>query len=247
MRTKVAAAMILCAIPLTILAGIILLNDRKYYIISMLIIVETMLPFALVFEGRRPKAREIVIIAVLCAIATAGRSAFFMLPQVKPVVAVVIIAGVAFGGEAGFLVGAMTGFVSNMFFGQGPWTPWQMFSFGIIGFLAGTLFHKGLLSRNTPALAAFGGVTTFLIYGSIMDTAAVFMYQAQPTAEMFLTAYLSGVPFNLIHAGATVLFLALIARPMLEKLDRIKLKYGLVEAEKGKAKPPSEALPVPSG
>ena len=56
-----------------------------------------------------------------------------------------IIAGVAFGGEAGFLVGAIVGLVSNMFLGQGPWTPWQMFSFGIIGFLAGVLFRKGLL------------------------------------------------------------------------------------------------------
>ncbi|MDR3239078.1 MAG: ATP-binding cassette domain-containing protein, partial [Clostridiales bacterium] len=147
-RTIAAAAMILLAIPLTIYVGAFFFGDRKYYFISMLIILETMLPFALVFESRKPQAREMVIIASLCAIAVAGRAAFFMLPQFKPVVALVTIAGVAFGGEAGFLVGAMTGFVSNMYFGQGPWTPWQMFSFGLIGFLAGVLFRKNLLRRN---------------------------------------------------------------------------------------------------
>ena len=101
-----------------------------------------MLPFLLVFEGRRPKARELVTIAVLCAIGIAGRGLFFMLPQFKPVLALTIIAGVAFGGEVGFLVGAMTMLTSNMIFGQGPWTPWQMFAMGIIGFLAGVLFKK---------------------------------------------------------------------------------------------------------
>lgn len=228
-RTIVAAAMILLSIPLTIYIGVHVFGDRRFYFASMLIMLQTMLPFALVFEGRSPRARELVIIAVLCAIAVAGRAAFFMLPQFKPVVALVIIAGVAFGGEAGFFVGAMSGFVSNMFFGQGPWTPYQMFAFGMIGFLAGVLFQKGLLSRAPVPLAVFGAFATFLIYGGIMNPAAVLMFQPSPTREMFLAAYLQGIPFDLIHAAATVTFLLLISRPMLEKLDRIKVKYGLVE------------------
>jgi energy-coupling factor transport system ATP-binding protein len=228
-RTLVAAAVILVAIPLTIYFGIFFLGDRKYNIISMLIIFEAMLPFVLVFEGRKPQARELVIIAVLCAIGVVGRTAFFMLPQFKPVVAVVIIAAVAFGGEAGFLVGAMTALVSNMFFGQGPWTPWQMFAFGTIGFLAGILFKKGLLLRSKLALCVFGGLATFCIYGGIMNPAMVLMYQSDPVPGMFLAAYLQGIPFDLVHATATVFFLAVAAKPMLEKLDRIKVKYGLVE------------------
>ena len=228
-RTLAAMAMILVAIPLTIYIGVYYLGDRKYYFISLLIILETMLPFAMVFEGRKPQARELIIISVLCAIGVAGRTAFFMLPQFKPVVAVVIVAGVAFGGEAGFLVGAVTGFVSNMFFGQGPWTPWQMFAFGIIGFLAGVLFRKGILRRNTAALCIFGGLAAFFIYGGIMNPASVLMFQSRPTREMFYLTYLRGIPFDLIHAFATVTFLLFIARPMLEKLDRIKVKYGLVE------------------
>ncbi|MDR2156665.1 MAG: ATP-binding cassette domain-containing protein [Clostridiales Family XIII bacterium] len=228
-RTVAAALMILIAAPLTVCIGVFFLGDRKYYFVSLLILLETMLPFALIFEGRKPQAREIVIIAVLCAIAAASRVAFFMLPQFKPVVAFVIVAGVAFGGEAGFLTGAMSAFVSNMFLGQGPWTPWQMFALGIIGFLAGTLFQKGVLLRDRGALAVFGALAAFLIYGGIMNSAMVLMYQSNPTAGMFLASLLQGVPFDLVHALATVIFLFVIARPMLEKLDRVKTKYGLAE------------------
>jgi len=228
-RTIIAAIMILLTIPLTIFVGIHFFGDRRFYFISILIILQTMIPFALVFERRKPAARELVIIAVLCALAVAGRAAFFMLPQFKPVIAIVIIAGVAFGGEAGFLVGAMTAFVSNMYFGQGPWTPWQMFAFGIIGFLAGVLFHKGLLKRSTIPLCIFGSFATFIIYGGIMNPSTVLMYQSHPTIEMFIMSYFYGAPFDLIHALATATVLLLISRPMLEKLDRIKLKYGLIE------------------
>jgi len=228
-RTIAAVVMILLTIPVTIYAGSHFLGDRKYYFISLLIIAETMLPFALVFESRKPQARELVIIAVLCAIAVAGRAAFFMLPQFKPVIAVVIISGVAFGGEAGFLVGAMTGFISNFFFGQGPWTPWQMFSFGVIGFIAGILFQKGLIRRSPASLAVFGALATLIVYGLIMDTSMVVLYQSSINRIMLTAAFLQGVPFNLVHAAATMAFLAIISRPLLEKLDRIKVKYGLVE------------------
>ena len=114
---------------------------RLYYLVALLIIVGTMIPFFAVFERRRSQARELVVLATLSALAVAGRVAFFFLPQFKPVCAIVVIAGACFGGESGFLVGAVAGFVSNFFFGQGPYTPWQMFCFGIVGFVAGLLFH----------------------------------------------------------------------------------------------------------
>lgn len=228
-RTLVAAGMILLLIPLTIFIGVFYLDDKKYYFISLLVILETIAPFIMIYEGRKPQARELVVISVLCAIGVSGRAAFFMLPQFKPVVAIVIISAVAFGAETGFLVGAVIGFVSNFFFGQGPWTPWQMFAFGIIGFLAGVLFRKGVLLRTRLSLCIFGGLSTFFIYGGIMDPASVLIFQANPKAEMFLTAYISGLPFNMIHAIATVFFIWVAAPAMLEKLDRIKIKYGLIE------------------
>ena len=228
-RTLVATFLILILIPLTIYVGVFFLGDRKYYFISLLIILETMIPFCMVFESRKPKARELIIISVLCAIAVAARSAFFMLPQFKPVVALVIIAGVCFGGETGFLVGSTTGFVSNFFFGQGPWTPWQMFAFGIIGFIAGILFKKGFLRKTKASLCVFGFVATLVIYGGIMNPASVIMYQANPTKAMIVSAYIMGMPFDLIHALGTAFFLWFISEPMIDKLERIKVKYGLVE------------------
>ncbi|MHC1693805.1 MAG: ATP-binding cassette domain-containing protein [Eubacteriales bacterium] len=228
-RTLAALGMIVVAIPLTIYAGVYFLGDRKFMFISLMIILETMLPFFLLFEKRKPQARELVIIAVLCALGVAGRTAFFMLPQVKPVIAIVVISAVAFGGETGFLVGAVTAFVSNMFMGQGPWTPWQMYAFGIIGFLAGVLHRIGILDRGRAVLCTFGGLSALIIYGGIMNPASVLMFQPDPTWEMIALSYLQGIPFDIIHAAATVVFLWLIAGPMLEKLDRVKIKYGLIK------------------
>ena len=228
-RTKIATLLILFLIPITIFIGIYYLGDKKYYFISLLIILETMIPFAFAFENRKPKARELVIISSLCAIGVAGRTVFFMLPQFKPVAAIVIISGVAFGGETGFLVGAITAFVSNFFFGQGPWTPWQMFSFGIIGFLAGIMFQKGILRKTKTDMCVFGFVATFVIYGGIMNPASVIMWQSNININMVLSSYVMGMPFDFIHAVSTVFFLFFAAEPMLEKLERIKIKYGLIE------------------
>ena len=228
-RTIVAAALILLCIPLTIFAGIMYLGNQHYNITALLVLLECMLPFFLVFEGRKPKARELVTISVLCAIGVAGRSAFFMLPQFKPVMALVIISGVAFGGETGFLVGAVTMLASNVLFSQGPWTPWQMFSMGIIGFLAGILFRKGWLRRSRGSLAAFGAFSAIFIYGGIMNPVSALMWSpASLNAQTLMAHYISGLPMDLVHAAATVIFLLIAAEPMLEKLDRIKAKYGLV-------------------
>ena len=228
-RTVVAAVLVLLMIPLTLYIGVFYLDNKKYYFISLLVLLECMLPFFLIFEGRKPQARELVIIAVLCAIGIAGRAALFMLPQFKPVMAVTIIAGVAFGGETGFLVGAMTMLASNVLFGQGPLTPWQMFSMGIIGFLAGILFRKGLLRRNRGALCVFGALAAILIYGGIMNPASALTWVGELNEKVLLTYYISGLPFDCIQAAATWLFLWFGAEPMLEKLDRVKVKYGVVE------------------
>ncbi|MFR3145036.1 ECF transporter S component [Eubacterium sp. AM05-23] len=227
-RTWAALLMIFVLIPLTIFIGI-RIGDRKYFFISLMIMVYSMVPFLMVFEGRKPQARELIILAVLAAIAVAGRAAFFMLPQFKPVIAVVIVAGVCFGAESGFLVGAISMLASNFLIGQGPWTPWQMFATGIIGFLAGLLFKKGRLTMKKGPLCLFGFMSTFFIYGFLMDTASVFMYQTDVTWKSALPLYFSGAPFNLIYACSTVIFLFFGARPLIEKLERIKVKYGLIK------------------
>ncbi len=228
-RTILATVLILFCIPVTLFIGEFYLAGNKYYFITLLVMLECMLPFFLIFEGRKPQPRELVIIAVLCAIGVAGRAAFFMLPSFKPVLALVIISGVAFGGETGFLVGAVTMLVSNILFSQGPWTPWQMFAMGIIGFLAGVLFRKGILRRGRVSLCIFGALSAIIVYGGIMNPASVLIWAHEINRGQIVTSYVTGFPVDAVHAAATFIFLWFAAEPMLEKLDRIKVKYGLVE------------------
>ena len=230
-RTRLASVLSLLLVPLTIFIGIVYFGKKSYGVVSILVLLECMAPFALIFEGRKPKARELVLIAALCALAVAGRAALFMLPGFKPVAALVILSGVAFGGETGFLVGAMSMLTSNVLFGQGPWTPFQMFAMGLIGFLAGVSFQKGLLRAGRAPLAIFGAVSVVLVYGGIMNPASAILYQPNLSLSVLKAYYLTGFPFDLVHAAATALFLWFGAEPMLEKLERVKRKYGLTEAE----------------
>ena len=235
-RTRLSLLLLVIAIPLVIFFGIFFLNDRSNVFIGLCIVGLAMIPFFMVFEDRQPQARELLLIAVLSAIAVVGRMAFFMLPQFKPVSAVVIIAGVGLGPEAGFLVGALSGFVSNFFFGQGPWTPWQMFAYGLMGFLAGVLFGRARKTarsaswekRHLGLLCLYGGLATFFIYGLLLDVSAALTATGTFSWPVVAAKIISGIPFNLIHAGSTVLFLLVLARPMERKLDRIKTKYGLL-------------------
>ena len=229
MRTVIAIIVVLVLIPVTIWIGITCFEDRKYLIISLVIAVFSMCPFFMVFEGRKPHAREILTIAVLAAIAVAGRAAFFMVPSFKPVVAITIISGVSLGAESGFLVGAISMLASNMFFGQGPWTPWQRLAAGIIGLLAGILFQKGWLKARKISLCIYGFLATVFIYGGIMNPASLVMASYSITWKNLLAIYMSGLPVDLVHASATVIFLWTASRPMLEKLERIKVKYGMID------------------
>ena len=227
-RMILSALLILVAIPLTIYIGWNI-SERQFYITSLLIIVYTMIPFFLVFEKRKPQAKELVVIAVMCAIAVVSRAAFIWLPHFKPMTAIIIITGVALGAEAGFLTGAMTGFVSNFIFGQGPWTPWQMFAYGIAGFLAGLCYRCGILKKKRVSLCVFGGVCVMLIVGPLLDTCSLFFASSEVTKESALAIYATGLPVNAIHAVATIVTLALFTGPLLEKLDRVKMKYGMME------------------
>ncbi len=227
--TLFSAILIFLAIPFTIFIGTRLFHDRKYYFISLMIILQTFLSFFMIYEKRKPPARELVTMSVLCAIAVAGRCAFFMLPEFKPTVAIIIISAVCFGGEIGLLVGTITGFVSNFFFGQGPWTPWQMFALGVIGFLAGVLFKSGFLKKQKFILSIFGFISSFFIYGGIMNTASVIMMQNKINLKMVFASCVAGLPFDLIHSLSTFVFLWFISKPMTEKIERIRIKYGLLK------------------
>lgn len=210
----------------TIAAGGSFLTDRKYYVISLLLILYTLIPFLARFEGKKPPAREMVLISVMIAIAVVGRAAFFMLPQFKPVLALIIIPAIAMGRDTGFLIGAMTAFVSNFIFGQGPWTPWQMLAMGLIGFLAGLLGEKKILGTKKIPLLIFG-CCCGLFYGLIVDIWTIFSMTPDPSPVTAAVVYAAALPFNLVLGIATGFFLYFLGKPMLEKMDRMKRKYGM--------------------
>lgn len=209
------------------------LPGKGYYLTGTLMTVFALVPFFLSFEHRKPQARELTVIAVLCAIAVASRLAFAWIPNFKPIFAVIMIAGFAFGQESGFLVGAVSAFASNLFFGQGLYTPWQMLAFGVAGLVAGLLRKQKALLEKPWAMGLTGFFTVFLAVGPLLDTCSVFLAANELNAKAVLGIYMAGVPVNLSQSVCTFLTLLLVGKPFLEKLDRIRVKYGMMEAENG--------------
>ena len=211
---------------------------QSFYLSGLTIIVLTIAAFFLHFESRKPQARELVLLAVLCALAVASRAAFGFVPHFKPMLAIVMLTGIAFGPEAGFLCGAISGFASNFIFGQGPWTPWQMFAYGIGGMLARLFALCGILKKSPRAwrdggwrdilgLTVFGFLCILLVVGPLLDTSTFFM--AGFSASSPLAIYLAGVPVNCVHGSAVALTMLLFGKPLLDRLRRIQIKYGMME------------------
>ena len=225
-RTIAASAAAVALSALVIVVETYLWKNRSYYLTSLIIILLAMLPFFIRFERKKPQVREIVLLAVMTALAVAGRAAFYWAPQFKPVCEIVILTAAAFNAQAGFITGAAAALISNIFFGQGPWTPWQMLGFGLVGFFAGILFYDREV--KTVPLLAYGFFSVLIIYGLLLDTASLLIYSQDVSINALLAMYASGFVFNLIHATATLVFLLLLKKPILSKLSRIKTKYDLL-------------------
>ena len=208
------------------------LPGRSYYITGTLIILELMIPFFMAFEGRKPQARELVVIAVMCAIAVAGRAAI-PIPNFKAIFAIIMLTGIAFGPEAGFMVGAISAFASDFFYGQGAYTPWQMMAYGAGGMLAGFCFAKGRLPQKPLTMAMFGFFAVILWVGPLLDCSHIFLVLSQINWEGVLATFISGFYVNITQAICTLLVMLFLGRPLLDKLDRIKVKYGMMEDENG--------------
>ena len=226
-RVIISLSIIFIVIPLVMYAGITMFGDRKYYFISIMIMILACVPFVLSFERRKPQPREILTIAVMSAISVAGRCLFVVTPGFKPVAAITAITGFSLGAEAGFLTGATSALVSNMFFGQGPWTPFQMFTWGMIGFIAGLLGKTGVMHKKIPLISfgIFAGV--FFSFG--MDIWGSISMYGVFSWEAYVLALSSAVPFTIVYAISNVIFLLLLTKPISEKLERIKHKYGILQ------------------
>lgn len=215
----------------SVVAGKFFFDNRHYYISALILILLATVPFFISFNKKNLGARELTVMACIAAAAVASRAAFYSLPQVKPMCAVLIIAASAFGGEVGFMLGVLSVFLSNFIFGQGAWTPFQMFGMALTVYLCGKLFYKTKLGKNKMAVCVIGGLLCFAVYGFIVDLSSVFIMSADYSLKSVLSIFASGISFNIIHGITTAVLLFIGYNPIMEKLERIRTKYALFGEE----------------
>ena len=217
--------LILCVlVPTVIISGALLFRDKQYAWISLCVAVMSCVPFFLHFERNETDVKRLILIAVMVALSVIGRILFAMVPGFKPVTAMVVITAMYFGGEAGFMTGALSAVISNFYFGQGPWTPFQMFSWGIIGLIAGLI--ASLLRRSRIALGVYG-IFSGVLFSFLMDIWTVLWADGYFNFPRYLAAIASAASFTAVYAVSNVIFLLLFAKPIGKILDRIKVKYAL--------------------
>ena len=208
-----------------LLLGSIWMSD-SYLLLSFMLIFVAMGPFFIRFEWKKISTGEIVLVAMLAAIAAVSRVPFAAIPSVQPTSFIIIIVALVFGGEFGFLVGTLAAFVSNLFLGQGPWTPWQMLGWGMIGLTAGLLKETWLL-KNMKGRLVFGFIWGFL-FGWIMNMWFIVGLGDIFNWKSFLGVIVSSFYFDLAHALSNILFLAIFSKSWIKILERFKQKYGLL-------------------
>ena len=242
----------ICATP-AILVVCALTSTDQTALLSLVVVLASLGVFFATYESSAPRLRDIMPTVVLAALAAAGRILFAPIPDFKPVSAIAIIAGVVFGRKSGFMVGALAALASNFFFGQGPWTPWQMYAWGLVGYGAGllaaiptkapkrigenglvecrggqSLQRESVVERHAVIIYMYG-FASCLMYGFILNAWSILsFYHAQVSGLAgILLVYATALPFDVTHGVATVVFLAALYAPWRRKLKRIKSKYGM--------------------
>lgn len=223
----VSLVVIFVLIPATVALSYVF-GDRKLYIASVIIVILAMVPFFVSFENKKPNVRYLATIAVLTAIVVISRVIFLWLPSFKPMAGIIILIGMSFGPQAGFMSGAISMIISNMIFGQGPWTPWQMFCYGLIGLIAGFLSKAKILSQKhiirTSIISFF---LIFILSGIILDTNSLLWLSSSINLTSALTFYIAGMPMNITNGltGAVTVFI--LIKPFFAIITRLKNKYGI--------------------
>ena len=206
--------------PALVLLGAMLPDGRRHLIVSLGMACMALLFFLTGFEKRKTGGRRMVIVSVMTALCIVGR----FIPLFKPVTALTIVTAMYLGGEAGFLTGALSAALSNFYFGQGPWTPFQMLAWGFIGLMAGWLAAP--LKKHRSLLLIFG-VTAGVVYSLIMDVWNVLWYAGGLDWSLYAASVATALPHTILYAASNFVFLLFLARPFGEKLARVKVKYGV--------------------
>ncbi|MBQ9086492.1 MAG: ECF transporter S component [Clostridia bacterium] len=210
----------LVLIPLTVILGAVVFDEKRHLWISFAVALLAVILFLTGFERRAVGSRRMVLVSVMIAFCVIGR----LIPFFKPVAALTVLTAVYLGGETGFMVGALSALLSNFYFGQGPWTAFQMLAWGLIGLLAGIL-SKPLQSRRLALL--FYGVGSGVFYSLVMDVWTVISYHGHFHAGLYLGAVVTALPYTVLYALSNFIFLWFLGRPFGEKFGRIKRKYGI--------------------
>ena len=224
MKKRLSYLIFCLVIPTVVLGGVWLFRDRQYVWIYLCDAVLSCVPFFIHFEKSENDTRKLVLIAAMIALSVIGRIIFTPVPGFKPVTAMVVITAMYFGSEAGFMTGSLSALISNFCFGQGPWTPFQMFSWGILGFIAGIIARQ--LRENKVVLAIYG-IVSGVLYSFLMDVWTVLSADGYFNFSRYLAAVAAAAEFTVIYAVSNVIFLLLFAKPIGKMLERIKVKYEL--------------------
>ena len=179
------------------------------------------------YERTHPTTRVIALVATLAAMAALGRVAFAALPNVKPTTDIVLIAGYALGGAPGFMVGAVAALASNLFFGQGPWTPWQMVGWGAVGLFGAGLARVAGRDLGRIPLAAACGVAG-LGFGAVMNVSMWVTYSGDHTAAKLGASFATSLPFDLAHATGNIVFCLAFGPALVRALRRYRTRFDII-------------------
>lgn len=216
-------------IPAVIILGFTAFPSKAYALISLAVTVLTIIPLFLKFEGSRISAYELSVTAILTAFCVAGRIVFAFLPSIKPVAATVIITGVTLGPLPAFTVGSLTAVISDVYFGLGAWTPFQMLAWGFIGFIAGIL--RKILRKSIFLTAALSGISGF-IYSAVLDIWTVIFIDGYFNFPRFIASCAASFPITVQYAISNIVFTLILFYPMKKIISRISLKYGIFPDKK---------------
>lgn len=207
-------------IPIVALLGGLVLDEKQHLFLSFCVAILSILLFMAGYERRTTGSRRMVIASVMIALSIVGR----FIPFFKPVTAITVITAIYLSGESGFLVGSLSALLSNFYFGQGPWTPFQMLAWGMIGLIAGFLSKP--LQKHKMLLLLYG-LLSGIVFSLIMDIWTVMWYNSTFDLSLYLAAVGTAFPHTILYSISNLVFLFFTAKPFGEKLNRIKIKYGI--------------------
>jgi len=202
---------------ITIILGITVLENKKYIFIALLLVLEAFIPFLLTFEEKKYSTRHLVVISGLASFAVASRIVFYAFPECKPVLAIVMLSGICLGATDGFIVGALSMLLSNIFFGQGPWTPWQMVAMGLCGALAAVI----LKNAKSYLVGIVGIIFAVVLYGGIVNLASISLEGLAYEKEIIIAYISNAFLLDLLHGIFTFLIIILLYKPFITKVNRV--------------------------